>query len=67
MVQAAMVRGWRPVHSLDACDSIAAVAVVAAAKRMVAAVGADAGTFEQSSAYAEEKKAGALAVLAVAL
>ena len=64
MVQAAMVRGWWPVHSLDACDSIAAVA---AAKRKVAAVGADAGTFEQSSAYAGEKKAGALAVLAVAL
>ena len=66
MVQVAMVRGWRPVHSLDVCDSIAAVAVVAAAKRKVAA-GADAGTFEQSSAYAGEKKAGALAVLAVAL
>ena len=64
MVQVAMVRGWRPVHSLGACDSIAAVA---AAKRTVAAVGADAGTFEQSSAYAGEKKAGALAVLAVAL
>ena len=64
MVQVAMVRGWRPVHSLDACDSIAAVA---AAKRTVVAVGADAGTFEQSSAYAEEKKVGALAVLAVAL
>ena len=66
MVQVAMVRGWRPVHSLDACDSIAAVAVVAA-KRTVAAVGADTGMFEQSSAYAGEKKAGALAVLAVAL
>ena len=64
MVQAAMVWGWRPVHSLDVCDSIA---VVAAAKRTVVVAGADAGTFEQSSAYAEEKKAGALAVLAVAL
>ena len=64
LVQAAMVMGWRPVHSLGACGNIV---VAVAAKWMVVAVGADAGMFEQSSAYAGEKKAGALAVLAVAL
>ena len=65
LVQAAMVMGWRPVHSLGACGNI--VVAVVAAKWMVVAAGADAGMFEQSSAYAGEKKAGALAVLAVAL